>query len=135
MTEITYVARTLIVPAAAQTMAQTMCEQLAEGDAGSRMFVRGLCAEGGTTPTHYISAGHVDKALADLLPLTSVTDGAATVTSGDTAAIFNLAQQAGLSATPEQIEGLLALVDCSEQSPEEAMARLGLVFAPEPDNS
>lgn len=36
-----------------------------------------------------------------------------------------------MSMPDEQVAALLALIDVSEQSPEEAMARLGLVYTPE----
>lgn len=49
----------------------------------------------------------------------------------DVAAIAALIEQAGMSMPVEQVAALLALVDVSEQSPEEAMARLGLVYTPE----
>lgn len=132
--------RCIIVPAAIQFTCQTLCETLAEGDAGKNMFLRGLCSPATTTSTHYISSGPIAEEFADVLPLTTATtiygpEGEPTETvstrPADVAGIAALIDQAGMSMPIEQIAALLALVDVSEQSPEEAMARLGLVYTPE----
>lgn len=132
--------RCIIVPAAIQVTCQSLCETLAEGDAGANMFLRGLCPTGEAESTHYISSGPIEDAFADVLPLTTASatyspEGEVTTTvstrPADVAAIAALIDQTGMSMPTEQIAALLDLVDVSEQSPEEAMARLGLVYTPE----
>lgn len=137
------VLRTIIVPAMIQATCQTLCEMLAEGDAGKNMFLRGLCQPDTTTSTHYISSGPIEEFFASLLPLTATTtydeEGEATTTvstrPADVAGIAALIAQAGMSMPTEQIAALLALIDVSDQSPEEAMARLGLVYTPDPQEA
>lgn len=132
--------RCIIVPAAIQATCQTLCEMLAEGDAGKGMFLRGACPKGQTQSTAYISSGPIEEAFAAILPLTTSTttygpEGEATTTvstrPADVAGIAALIAQAGMSMPVEQIAALLALIGVSEQSPEEAMDRLGLVYTPE----
>lgn len=138
------VLRTIIVPAAIQDTCQTLCEMLAEGDAGKDMFLRGLCPTGQTASTHYISSGPIEEAFADILPLTTATttydeEGEATTTvstrPADVAGVAALIGDAGMVMPTDQIAALLELIDVSEQSPEEAMARLGLVYTPEAEEA
>ena len=126
----TYTFRTFIVPATVVDMARAMCVGLA-GPAGDGMFITGLSATGTAPATHYISSGPISDEMAALLPLTTVTqdaDGNAIVSTapGDPAYVVELAAQAGISVTVEQVAGLLAAVDVSEQAPFAAMERLGL---------
>lgn len=128
-----YATRTLIVPAAFQTLAQGLCEAAAEGDAGKGMFTTGLSATGTAPATHYISAGYIEQQFADLLPLTTVTqavqEGEAPSVStrqGNVAVVEGLAAQAGISLPAGTVAALLAATDVSEQEPFVAMARLGL---------
>ena len=122
--------RCIIIPAALQTKAQGLCKGLA-GTAGDGMFITGLSATGNAPATHYISSGPISDGMAALLPLTTVTqdaDGNAIVSTapGDPAYVVELAAQAGITVTVEQVAGLLASVDVSDQAPFDAMARLGL---------
>ena len=122
--------RTFIVPAAVVGMARAMCEGLA-GSAGAGMFTTGLSATGTAPATHFVSSGPISDEMAALLPLTTVTqdaDGNAIVSTapGDPAYVVELAAQAGITVTAEQVAGLLASVDVSDQAPFDAMARLGL---------
>ena len=126
----TYTFRTFIVPAAVVDMARAMCVGLA-GPAGDGMFTTELSATGSAPATHFVSSGPISDEMAALLPLTTVTqdaDGNAIVSTapGDPAYVVELAAQAGITVTVEQVAGLLAAVDVSEQAPFEAMARLGL---------
>jgi len=128
--------RTFIVPAAVVGMARAMCEGLA-GPAGSGMFITELSAIGTAPTTHYISSGPISDEMAALLPLTTVTqdaDGNAIVSTapGDPAYVVDLAAQAGITVTVEQVAGLLASVDVSDYGPFEAMARLGLKLVQRP---
>ena len=122
--------RTFIVPAAVVGMARAMCEGLA-GSAGAGMFITGLSATGTAPATHYISSGPISDEMAALLPLTTVTQDAEgndviSTAPGDAAYVVELAAQAGITVTVEQVAGLLAAVDVSEQAPFAAMERLGL---------
>lgn len=122
--------RTFIVPAAVVGMARAMCVGLA-GPAGDGMFITALSATGTAPATHFISSGPISDDMAGLLPLTTVTqdaDGNTIVSTapGDAAYVVELAAQAGITVTVEQVAGLLAAVDVSEQAPFAAMERLGL---------
>lgn len=118
--------RTFIVPAAAVGMARAMCEGLA-GAAGAGMFITELSATGSAPATHFVSSGPISDEMAALLPLTTVdAEGNVTTAPGDPAYVVELAAQAGITVTVEQVAGLLASVDVSDQAPFDAMARLGL---------
>ena len=122
----TYTFRTFIVPATVVDMARAMCVGLA-GPAGDGMFTTELSATGSDPVTHYISSGVISDEMAALLPLTTVNpDGSTTTAPGDPAYVVELAAQAGITVTVEQVAGLLASVDVSEQAPFAAMERLGL---------
>ena len=122
----TYTFRTFIVPAAVVDMARAMCVGLA-GPAGDGMFTTELSATGASPATHFVSSGPISDEMAALLPLTTVNpDGSTTTAPGDPAYVVELAAQAGITVTVEQVAGLLAAVDVSEQAPFAAMERLGL---------
>ena len=122
----TYTFRTFIVPAAVVDMARAMCVGLA-GPAGDGMFTTELSATGSAPATHFVSSGPISDEMAALLPLTTVNpDGSTTTAPGDPAYVVELAAQAGITVTVEQVAGLLAAVDVSEQAPFAAMERLGL---------
>ena len=125
-----YIHRTMIVPAGALTqMAQGLCEGLA-GAGGAGMFVTELSATGSTPASHTISAGPIGDDFASLLPLTTVTtvddEGIATTAPGNVAAIVYLAGEKDITIDPAQLTALLDAIDVSEQPPFVAMARLGL---------
>ena len=131
-----YIHRTMIVPAGALTaMAQGLCEGLA-GAGGAGMFVTELSATGAEPATHTISAGPIGDDFASLLPLTTVTtvDGKAisTTAPGNVAAIVYLAGEKDITIDPEQLTALLDAIDVSEQPPFVAMARLGLQLVRRP---
>ena len=122
----TYTFRTFIVPAAVVDMARAMCVGLA-GPAGDGMFTTELSATGSAPATHFVSSGPISDEMAALLPLTTVNpDGSTTTAPGDPAYVVELAAQAGITVTVEQVAGLLASVDVSDQAPFAAMERLGL---------
>lgn len=118
--------RTFIVPAAVVDMARAMCVGLA-GQAGDNMFITELSATGTAPATHYISSGPISDEMAALLPLTTVdTEGNVTTAPGDAAYVVELAAQAGIQTTVEQVTWLLSSVDVSDQPPFAAMDRAGL---------
>ena len=124
-----YTNLTIILPAAAQALAQGLCVAAA-GEAGAGMFTTGLSATGEAPATHFISSGAVETKFADILPLSTITtaDEVETITrsAGDVDAVIQLAKDAGQTVDAKTIGGLFAALDVSEQNPFEAMARLGL---------
>lgn len=131
-----WVHRTIIVPAPLVEAARAACAGLA-GPGGSGMFTTPLSATGMFPATHYISSGLIEDQFASLLPLLTVvrTDGTPTtnIQPGNAALTAQLAADAGLPFTEEEISMLLSAVDVSGQSADEAFARLGLQILAEPE--
>ena len=122
----TYTFRTFIVPESVAKTARDMCADIADPD-GDGMFTTELSATGSAPATHFVSSGPISDEMAALLPLTTVNpDGSTTTAPGDPAYVVELAAQAGITVTVEQVAGLLAAVDVSEQAPFAALARCGL---------
>lgn len=130
----TYTNLTIIIPAAAQTLAQGLCVAAA-GEAGAGMFATGLSATGEAPATHYISSGAVEAKFAAILPLSTITtvDEVEIVskTTGNIEAVIQLAKDAGQAVDAKTIGDLFAALDVSEQPPFVAMARLGLQLVTE----
>ena len=129
--------RTIIVPAAIVDAARAACAGLA-GPGGSGMFTTPLSPTGEAPPTHYISSGLIEEPFADLLPLTRVIyaeDGTPAIETrpGNVALTVQLATDAGLTLTEAEVSALLAAVDVSEQSAEDALVRLGLQIISVPE--
>ena len=128
----TYTFRTFIVPAVVVDMARAMCAGLA-GPAGDNMFTTALSATGEAPATHYISSGLISDDMAALLPLTTVNpDGTTTTAPGDPVYVVELAAQAGITVTVEQVAALLASVDVSDQDGFAALGRAGLKMVQRP---
>jgi len=126
MTPIVWTHRAMIVEAADAPSARAMAEA-ASGPAGADMWTTGLSATGMAPATHYISSGQIDKAFADLMPLTTFDeDGVPSTTPGQYAAIA-----AATGVPVAQVQALLERCDVTEQDPFVAMARLGLEFVQE----
>ena len=122
--------RTIIVPASIVEPARAACAGLA-GPGGSGMFTTPLSPTGEAPPTHYISSGLIEAPFADLLPLTSVSyaeDSTPSVETrpGNVALTTQLASAAGLPITEAEVSAMLAAVDVSAQSAQDALTRLGL---------
>ena len=125
-----YTHRTIIVPAAFQSLAQALCEAAAEGDAGAGMFTTGLSADGTEPATHYISSGPIAAEFGDLLPLTTFDEeGQPTKRPGAVATVEAIADQADITLPAGAIAALFDAIDVTELDPWAAMARLGLVMA------
>ena len=116
-----YTFRTLIIPSATAPSARVLAAALDAGGVG--MWTTGLSATGQEPATHYISTGMIGDEFAALLPLQA--DGVL-VSPGQPAYVASAAAQAGIPVTPEQVAGLYALVDVTEQDPHAAMVRLGI---------
>lgn len=129
-----YTNLTIILPAAAQALAQGLC-QAAAGEAGAGMFTTGLSATGEAPATHFISSGAMEAKFADILPLSTITteDEVETVskTTGNIEAAIQLAKDAGQTVDAKTIGGLFAALDVSEQPPFAAMVRFGLQLVTE----
>lgn len=130
----TYTNLTIILPAAAQALAQGLC-QAAAGEAGAGMFTTGLSPTGEAPATHYISSGEVEAKFADILPLSTITteDEVETVskTTGNIEAAIQLAADAGVAVDLATVGGLFAALDVTAQDPFAAMARFGLQLVTE----
>ena len=125
-----YIFRTIIVPAAFQSLAQGLCEAAAEGDAGKNMFTTGLSPDGTEPATHYVSSGPIAAEFGDLLPLTTFDEeGVPTTRPGDVATVEAIAAQAGIALPAGTIAALFDAIEVTEQEPFTAMARLGLQIA------
>lgn len=124
-----YTNLTIILPKAAQALAQGLCVAAA-GEAGSGMFTTGLNATGKGEATHYISTGAVEDTFADMLPLTTIEmvgeEAVVTKTAGNLAAVLAIVEASGTGVPESTITNLFAQLDVSEQPPFTAMARLGL---------
>ena len=129
-----YTNLTIILPAAAQALAQGLCVAAA-GEAGAGMFTTCLSATGEAPATHFISSGAVEAKFAAILPIGTVTtaDEVTMVerSAGDLAAVVQLAADAGQAVDAKTIGALFAALDVSEQPPFVAMARLGLQLVTE----
>ena len=125
-----YIFRTIIVPAQFQQLAQGLCAAAAEGDAGKGMFTTGLSPDRAEPSTHYISSGPIYESFADLLPLITVAYeeevAAETTRPGNVAVVEAIAAQAGFTLPPGTIAALFGAIDVTELGPWAAMARLDL---------
>ena len=113
--------RTIITPVALAEPARAACMALT-GSASEGMFTTPLYPEGGTEATHAISSGYIAGEFADLLPCGDQP--------GNIEALLDLLEGVEFSITPEELAGMLAQIDISGESANEAMARLGLSLAP-----
>ena len=129
-----YTNLTIVLPKAAQALAQGLCTAAA-GEAGSGMFATGLSATGKAPATHFISSGAVESKFAAILPIGTVTtvDEVTTVerSAGDIDAVIQLAKDAGQTVDAKTIGGFFAALDVTAQDPFAAMARLGLQLVTE----
>lgn len=126
--------RTLIVPDSYVSLARQIAASFGPG--GEGMWTTPLTPTDANTATHYISSGYIPEQFAYLVPSKSwgwVTDeegnGSWQVVSeepGDAVAVYNLAVEAEINCTQEDIDALFAAVDVSDQEPFVAMSRLDL---------
>ena len=129
-----YTNLTIILPKAAQALAQALCTAAA-GEAGAGMFITGLSATGEAPATHFISSGAVEAKFAAILPIGTVTmvDEVSTVErgAGDLVAVVQLAADAGVAVDLATVGGMFAALDVTAQDPFAAMERLGLQLVTE----
>lgn len=115
---ITYVHRTMIVPASLAPLARALAVSL-EPVAAAGMWETGLSPTGEAPATQYVSAGMIEDVFAALVV--------------DAQAMHRACVAAGARATLEQCQQLVALSDVSDEPAFDAFSRLGLILAsPEP---
>jgi len=113
--------RTLIVPIDLAEPARAACMALT-GSASEGLFTTPLYPESGTEATHAISSGYIAGEYADLLPCGDQP--------GNTEALLALLEGVEFPITIDELAGMLAMIDISEEEPYAVMARLGLSLAP-----
>lgn len=128
-----WIHRCLIVPDVVVEFARNLPVTIA-GPSGSNMWTSPLSPSGKLPATHWISSGLIDQQFADLLPLTQYPSDAEPIhIPGQPAIAAYLATQSGVTVTAEQVQALFNVSDASDQDPEVAMTRLGLLQAYEGD--
>lgn len=110
-----WVHRTLIVPAANALVARRLCDGLAPVGSGSNMFISELSATGSLPVTHYISSGLIQDNFAALL------DAGAAV-------IYSQAQLVPAIAdiTLLQVQALMTAATITGNDPYTTLSSLGL---------
>lgn len=122
-----YLHRCLIVPDAYAPTVRALCDGMAQGEAGSNMFLTPLSPTGALPATHWISCGMQGDDFCGILPLTSFdASGVATTAPGQPATVVYLAGQAGITVTQLQIEAIFAAVEVTTENGHAAIARRGL---------
>ena len=112
--------RTLLVPVALAEPARAACMALT-GSASEGMFTTPLYSEGSTEATHAISSGYIAGEFAALLPCGDQP--------GNIEALMAMLEGVDFPITFEELAGMLAMIDISDEAAEAAMARLGLSLA------
>lgn len=124
--------RTMIVPA---QLVETVRSLADTWPGGVGMFITPLAPVDTeeTTPTHYISTGLINAEIAAVMPW--VEHGVTDSETGETTDVQHLGTPDALAqmlseqhpdASADQLLTIIAACDISEQSPIEAMGRLGL---------
>lgn len=114
--------RTMISPIALAEPARAACMALT-GSASEGLFTTLLYPEGGAEATHAISSGYIAGEFADLLPCGDQP--------GNTEALMDLLAGVDFPITGEQLTGMLAMIDISDEDADTAIARLGLTLVPD----
>ena len=106
------------------------------------MFTTGLAASGTPPATHYVSTGYVSEGYAAVLPLDTYTTEIDPVTGkpvvihthkdGDPQLVVDLAAEKGVTVSLQEVTDAMNAMDCTEQEPFTAFARLGLQLVQEP---
>ena len=112
--------RTLIIPIALAEPARAACMALT-GSASEGLFTTLLYPEGGAEATHAISSGYIAGEFADLLPCGDQP--------GNVDALLAMLEGVEFPITTDELAGMLAMIDISDEAAEAAMGRLGLVIA------
>ena len=121
----TYIYRTMIVPAEHAPLARSLAAHLA-GPPGDGMWVVGLSEDGSGEPSHYVSSGPVGAEFAPML-----TDAAALHAAVTAATDTGMQVPQGTGLTLADCEALVTgsiIVDLADEGPFETFDRLGLVL-------
>ena len=113
-----WVKRTIVLPSAIAEAARAACVTVA-GSGAESMYTTKLSADGTAPATHAISAGHVAKEFADLLPVTGVS-------AGDAAALAALTTGTDNELSEAEVQALLDVCHISVDKPKPVLAALGL---------
>ena len=124
MEDMNWTHRTLILPIALAEPARAACMALT-GSASEGLFITPLYSEGNHEPTHAISSGYIAGEFADLLPCGD--------SPGNQAALLAMLEGVEFPITAEELAGMLAQIDISEEAAEVAMGRLRLSLVPGED--
>lgn len=116
-----WIFRTIITPISLAEPARAACMALT-GSASEGLFTTPLYPEGSNEATHAISSGYIAGEYADLLPCGDQP--------GNTEALLAMLEGVEFPITIDELDGMLAMIDISEEEPYAAMARLGLSLAP-----
>ena len=92
------------------------------GSASEGLFTTLLYSEEATEPTHAISSGYIAGEFADLLPGGDQP--------GNIEALLAMLEGVDFPISAEDLAGMLAIIDISDENADTAMARLGLSLAP-----
>lgn len=123
--------RTLIVPADQAPLAREIATALSQGGVG--MWQTPLAATDDAPPTHYVSTGWIPEGWQYMVPTQywEQQDGVwikTGETPGDPVAVYYAAVAAGIAVTQADVDALFAIADVTEQEPDVAYARLGLMI-------
>ena len=116
--------RTLITPIALAESARAACMALT-GSASEGLFTTLLYPAEGAEATHAISSGYIAGEFADLPPCGDKP--------GNQAALLAMLEGVEFPITPEELAGMLAMIDISDEAAEVAMGRLRLSLVPDED--
>lgn len=132
----TYIHRTLIVPAEHAPLARSLAAYLA-GPPGEGMWLTGLSPDGTEPATHYVSSGPVGTEFEPLLTDADALWGAVqAATAGGMESPMHSPVGAPREATTADCEALVAaaeVVRLEDESPFDTFARLGLGLVQEPE--
>ena len=112
--------RTIITPIALAEPARAACMALT-GSASEGLFTT-LLYSTEADATHAISSGYIAGEFADLLPCGDQP--------GNAEALLAMLEDVEFPITIDELDGMLSMIDISEESAYAAMARLGLLLAP-----
>lgn len=113
-----WVKRTIVLPSAVAEAARAACVTVA-GSGAEFMFMVQLSADGAAPATHAVSAGHIAKEFADLLPVTGVSPG-------DAAALAALTTGTDNELSEAEVQALFDVCQISVDKPKPVLAALGL---------
>lgn len=113
--------RTIITPIALAEPARAACMALT-GSASEGLFTTPLYPAESDEPTHAISSGYIAGEFADLLPCGDQP--------GNAGALLAMLEDVEFPITIDELDGMLSMIDISEEPADVALARLELSLVP-----